>query len=54
MASATAASEVEASAGAASTAAVFGAVVDGGVSSIASMTVIILRFFGSTGLLLLL
>jgi hypothetical protein len=49
VASAAAASEVEASAGAASPAAVFGAEADGGVSSIASMTVIILRFFGSAG-----
>jgi hypothetical protein len=38
------ASEVEASAGAASAAAVFGAEADSGVSSIASMTVIILCF----------
>jgi hypothetical protein len=49
VASAAAASEVEASAGAASAAAVFGAEADGGVSSIASMTVIILLFFGSVG-----
>jgi hypothetical protein len=49
MASAAAASEVEASAGAASAAAVFSAEAGGGVSSIASMTVIILRFFGSAG-----
>jgi hypothetical protein len=46
---AAAASEVEASAGAASAAAVFGAKADGGVSSITSMTTIILRFFGSVG-----
>jgi hypothetical protein len=38
MASAAVASEVEASAGAASAAAIFGAEADGGVSSIASMT----------------
>ena len=44
VASVAAASEVEASAGAASAAAVFGAEADDGVSSIASMTVIILRF----------
>jgi hypothetical protein len=44
VASAVAASEVEASAGAASVAAVFGAEAGHGVSSIASMTVIILRF----------
>jgi hypothetical protein len=44
VASAAAASEVEASA-----AAIFGAEADGGVSSIASMTVIILCFFGSVG-----
>jgi hypothetical protein len=46
---AAAASKVEASAGAASAAAVFSAEADGGVSSIASMTVIILRFFSSAG-----
>jgi hypothetical protein len=51
VASVAAASEVEASAGAASAAAVFGAEADGGVSSIASMTVIILHFFGSAGFL---
>jgi hypothetical protein len=51
MASGAAASEVEASAGAASAAAVFSAEADGGVSSIASMTVIILRFFGSADFL---
>jgi hypothetical protein len=45
--SAVAVSEVEASVGAASAAAVFGDEADGGVSSIASMTVIILHFFGS-------
>ena len=49
IASAAATSEVEASAGAASAAADFGAEADGGVSSIASITVIILRFFGSAG-----
>jgi hypothetical protein len=47
VASAAVASEVEASAGAALAAAVFGAEADGGVSSIALITVIILRFFGS-------
>jgi hypothetical protein len=45
VASAAAASEVEALAGAASAAAVFGAEADSGVSSIASMTVTILRLF---------
>jgi hypothetical protein len=45
VASAAAASEVEASAGATSAVAVISAEADGGVSSIASMTVIILRFF---------
>jgi hypothetical protein len=49
VASAAAASEVEASAGATSAAAVFGAKADGDVSSMASMTVIILRIFGSAG-----
>jgi hypothetical protein len=49
VASAAAASEVEASGGAALPAAVFGAKAGGGVSSIASMTVIILHFFGSAG-----
>jgi hypothetical protein len=49
VASAAAALEVEASAGAASAAIVFGAEADGGVSSIASMTVIILHFFSSAG-----
>jgi hypothetical protein len=49
VASAAAASKVEASARAASATAVFGAEANGGVSSIASMTVIILRFFGSAG-----
>jgi hypothetical protein len=49
VASAAAASEVEASAGAASAAVAFGTEADGSVSSIASMTVIILRFFGSAG-----
>jgi hypothetical protein len=49
VASAAAASEVEASVGAASAATVFGAEADGSVSSIASMTVIILHFFGSVG-----
>jgi hypothetical protein len=44
VASAAAASEVEASAGASSAAADFGAEADGGVSSIASMTVMILPF----------
>jgi hypothetical protein len=44
-ASAGAALEVEASAGAASAAAVLGAEADDGVSSIASMTVTILRLF---------
>jgi hypothetical protein len=51
VASAAAASEVEAFAGAALVAAVFGAEADDGVSSIASMTVIILRFFGLVGFL---
>jgi hypothetical protein len=46
---AAAASKVEASVGAASAATVFSAEADGGVSSIASMIVIILRFFGSAG-----
>jgi hypothetical protein len=50
VASAAAASEVEASAGAASAAAILSAEADDGVSSIASMTVIILCFFGSAGL----
>jgi hypothetical protein len=49
VASAAAASKVVASGGAASAATVFGAEAGGGVSSIASMTVIILRFFGSVG-----
>jgi hypothetical protein len=49
VASAAAALKVEASAGAALAAAVFGAEADGGVSSMASMTVIILHFFGSAG-----
>jgi hypothetical protein len=49
VASAAATSEVEASAGAASATAVFGAEADSGVYSIASLTVIICRFFGSAG-----
>jgi hypothetical protein len=49
VASAAATSKVEASVGAASAAAVFSAEADGGVSSVASMTVIILHFFGSAG-----
>jgi hypothetical protein len=49
VASAATVSEVEASVGAASAIVVFDAEADGGVSSIASMTVIILHFFGSAG-----
>jgi hypothetical protein len=47
VASAAAASEVEASAGAASSAAILGAEANGDVSSIASMTVTILHLFSA-------